>query len=184
MANIAPKARERKHSIEDLRRAFDCDFDAGVLTWKHRDGLCNSWNSKWPGKRAGSKRKDGYTVIRFDNKQYLAHQIIWALFHNKWVDEIDHRHGVSNGDSIDNLRESTRAQNNSNRSRQKNNTSGDTGVVWLKNRNKWAARISSNKKTVHLGVFLRKEDAVAAYKKASEVYHGEFSHLHRREALP
>lgn len=49
-----------------------------------------------------------------------------------------------------------------------NNTSGYSGVVWVKNDKKYVARIQNfdNQKTISLGYFNNAEDAYEAYKKA------------------
>lgn len=67
--------------------------------------------------------------------------------------EVDHkdRNGLNNTRS--NIRLATRSDNQSNRSRFKNNTSGFIGVAWHKATGKWQARINVGKKLIHLGLF-------------------------------
>lgn len=74
-----------------------------------------------------------------------------------------------------NLRQATLSENTQNRSRQKNNTSGVTGVYWDKSRNKWYAVININKKPVNLGRFSNKEDAIITRLNAEYEYYGEFA---------
>ena len=85
--------------------------------------------------------------------------------------EIDH----INGDSLDNrecnLRFATRSLNMHNRGPQKNNTTGYKGVCFDKNRGKYMASISVNRKQYNLGRFDTAEEAAAAYqKRAQQVY--------------
>jgi len=54
--------------------------------------------------------------------------------------------------------------------RQKNNSSGYTGVNFNKKRKKWTAGIKFNNKYYFLGVFLNYKDAVNARKKAERKY--------------
>lgn len=62
-------------------------------------------------------------------------------------------------------------QNNShNRGRSKTNTSGKTGVNFLKDRGLWVAYITVNYKNIWLGEFVNYEDAVTARKRAEEKY--------------
>ena len=61
-----------------------------------------------------------------------------------------------------NLRLCKRAENDRNRSTYSTNTSGVTGVYFDKQRNKWVASISYNKKRTLIGRFASKEDAVRA----------------------
>jgi len=87
-----------------------------------------------------------------------------------------------NRDTLDcrkaNLRLCTHTINMINRSMQKNNTSGVIGVQWCESRNKWRARIVVNKKTLDLGYYHNKEDAISARREAeakygySEIYEG------------
>ena len=51
-----------------------------------------------------------------------------------------------------------------------NNTSGIKGVYYVKSRNKWNASIGFRGKTIHLGQFKNKEDAIEARKKAELKY--------------
>ena len=57
-----------------------------------------------------------------------------------------------------------------------NNTSGVTGVVWVKDMQQWRAEIKINTKTIYLGFFNNKDDAIAARKSAEEKYFGEYSY--------
>ncbi len=40
------------------------------------------------------------------------------------------------------------------------NTSGTKGVSWNKKHNRWTAQIKINGKSIHLGSFLKKDDAI------------------------
>ena len=52
----------------------------------------------------------------------------------------------------------------------KNNTSGITGVGYRKDRGKWRAYIKIQRKTINLGYFDKKEDAIKARREAEEKY--------------
>lgn len=58
--------------------------------------------------------------------------------------------------------------------KQKNNTSGYTGVSWHKARNKWQSRISFQKKQYCLGYYDSPELAAEAYQIAKKQLHGSF----------
>lgn len=72
------------------------------------------------------------------------------------------------------LRICTRAQNEHNTKKRKNNTSGYKGVTWRKNLQKWIAQISIGKNTIYLGSFVDIKDAVKARKVAAKEMHKEF----------
>lgn len=99
---------------------------------------------------------------------------------------IAERIGIKNPDHIDtdglnnqrsNLREATRGQQQANRNRFKNNTSGYKGVSWHKKTQKWMVRISINKKHIFLGYFDDIKGAARAYNEAALKYFGEFAVL-------
>ncbi len=90
----------------------------------------------------------------------------------KNYDHID-RNELNNLES--NFRASTKQQNNRNKSLHKNNTSGFTGVSWMKQRQKWNAHITIDYKSIKLGYFDNKDDAIKARLRAEKEYFGEFA---------
>jgi len=74
-----------------------------------------------------------------------------------------------------NIRVATDSQNMMNRGIQKNNTSGITGVCWIKEKCKWKAQIKINRKNINLGYFSNFDDAVKARKGAEKKYFKEFA---------
>lgn len=88
---------------------------------------------------------------------------------------VDHR----NGNGIDcrrmNLRSATKAQNNMNKRRSRNNTSGVKGVTWFAPDRKWQARVGVNGRRVLVGYFSDLEQARVAVTKARARLHGEFA---------
>lgn len=95
-----------------------------------------------------------------------------VLLGYKSCDHID-RNELNN--RSENLRIATNKENSRNHSLFRNNTSGFSGVVWDKSREKWCARIEINGKTKSLGRFVNKKDAIIARLKAEAVYYGEFA---------
>lgn len=89
--------------------------------------------------------------------------------------EVDHRNlnGLDNQRS--NLRHATAAQQSMNRSKFRNCVSLFKGVVWEKSRQKWRAKITFNRKCLHLGRFDNEEDAARAYDMAAIRLFGEFA---------
>ncbi|RXZ77222.1 hypothetical protein EBB07_33665 [Paenibacillaceae bacterium] len=53
----------------------------------------------------------------------------------------------------------------------KDNSSGHKGVYWAKRERKWVASIGIKGKSVYLGYFADKQDAIRARKEAEEKYH-------------
>ena len=88
--------------------------------------------------------------------------------------QVDHVDGNGLNNTRDNLRIATNSQNQHNKRKNKNNTSGFKGVGWDAPSGKWRARIMTDSNRTVLGYFDTPEAAYVAYCKASEKMHGEF----------
>lgn len=75
---------------------------------------------------------------------------------------VDHIDNNPLNNTLNNLRISTKSQNQMNHELQSNNTSGFTGVVWNNQKNKWEARIKYKNVNISLGRYVNKCDAVYA----------------------
>ena len=89
--------------------------------------------------------------------------------------DVDHINRIKNDNRLDNLRWATVSENSVNKKIQSNNSSGITGVTWIKERMIWKSKIQVNYEEIHLGYFTDINDAINARKKAEENYFGEFS---------
>jgi len=112
--------------------------------------------------------------VKAGNRSYslCLHRFVMNIYNiNDIVDHIYH-------DTLDNrkseLRIATKQQNQINRRISPQNKSGVTGVRY--NKNKWEANITLNGKTLYLGSFINKEDAIKTRKEAEEKYFGEFAY--------
>lgn len=164
-------------NIEYLRQRLDYDPSTGHLAWKHCDAMPSWWNARYAGKSAfTAPDKDGYGKGQIAGRRYFAHRIAFAIFHGHWPTEtIDHINGKKLDNRIINLREASRSQNQSNRPKQKNNTSGFKGVT--RHRDGWMAKIKLNGKTHYVGTFKTPEEASAAYAAAAKTIHGDFARV-------
>lgn len=89
--------------------------------------------------------------------------------------KVDHINGNRLDNRRGNLRICTDAQNQRNRGKNKNNTSGFKGVTWSKNRKKWYAHIGFGGRDYFLGFYATPEAAHQAYCEAAAKHHGEFA---------
>lgn len=87
--------------------------------------------------------------------------------------QIDHIDGDGLNNRKSNLRICTQAENARNIHKE------TLGVCWSKASNKWRAQIGFNYKSIHLGVFENKRDAIIAYNKAAKKYFGEYACLNQ-----
>lgn len=89
----------------------------------------------------------------------------------------DHINGNKLFNLRSNLRVCTHAENQRNKRKYKNNTSGYKGVFLHRKSNKWIAKIVVNKLQIHLGYFTDATMAARAYDDADKKYNGEFAML-------
>jgi len=120
----------------------------------------------------------GYAVrnIKIDGKRTKIQMHRWLCNAEKNI-EVDHFDGNGINNQKINLRVCTRSQNMANISRHSDNKSGFKGVCFHKNCNKFRARITINKKIIHLGYFDNARSAAMAYNQAAKEKFGKFSRL-------
>lgn len=111
---------------------------------------------------------DGYVASNTSTGLIKLHRLLF----NFPKDPIDHKDRNKLNNRKENLRVVSNRQNAINSSVKKNNTSGITGVYFDKSRDKWVAVIKSYGKTIHLGRFVQKEDAIRARLQGELKYFG------------
>ena len=117
--------------------------------------------------------KNGYIRANINKKNVKLHTYITDnLKLNQCVDHINH---VRADNRICNLRVVTNSQNQMNRDKPTNNTSGVKGVFWHKIRKKWQASLQIDKKLLHLGIYNDKQEAIHARREAEEKYFGKYN---------
>jgi len=97
----------------------------------------------------------------------------WCTFIN-FLDDMGERPEGMTLDRLDNdsnynkgnCRWSTSTEQQRNKSKSRNNTSGFVGVVWHKKDRKWQATIQCKGRTIYLGQFADIKDASEAYQQA------------------
>lgn len=109
----------------------------------------------------------GYRLVSGDGTDYVQHRVVWKMLHSSDPDkQIDHIDGDKTNNRLENLRCVFAQENQRNRKRSRNNTSGTLGVSWNTKMEKWKAYIVVNAKQIHIGVFSNKADAIKARKQA------------------
>lgn len=91
--------------------------------------------------------------------------------------QVDHINGNTLDNRKENLRVCVHSNNQQNKRRQRNNTTGFKGVSFEKHSGKYRACISKNNKVKHLGLFLSAIEAAKAYDCAAREYYGNFACL-------
>ena len=160
---------------EYVRSLFD--YRGGELYWKVRLS-----HGIQVGDKAGVSRKDGYSRIGIGGKRYYNHRLVFLYHYGYLPNEIDHIDNDPTNNLIENLKDTTRSQNNMNSVKQKkyankNVSSRYKGVSWDKERNKWMAKIGIDDKTIYLGRFANEMSAAKTYNEAAIELFGECAYL-------
>jgi hypothetical protein len=159
-------------SLDRLQDLFRPNFMTGELFWKQPRG------HKKAGALAGFQTDRGYVRIGIDGRVYLAHRVLYAMYHKQDPAdfEVDHADLDTTDNCVRNLRLTTRAQNGQNipgyrkglKGAYRNSASGKP----------WVSTIQTNGVRRFLGLFDTEEEAHAAYVVASAIHHGEFGRAH------
>lgn len=110
---------------------------------------------------------DGYAISNSKGKHTKLHRLLTNPPKGAVVDHRD-RNKLNNRSY--NLLVTNQQKNLINTGMFSHNTSGHKGVTWDKERNKWAAKIKVNGKTINLGRFADIGEAVSARKQAESFY--------------
>lgn len=153
---------------DELLRELSYHPDTGIFTARRSNGRRKA------GVVAGVNTSNGYLAAMVKRKNYLMHRLAWLYMTGEWPKgQIDHVDGNKSNNAFLNLREATDSQNQYNRKKQNNNTSGFKGVSWHKKTGRFRAYINSNGKHISLGYYATADEAHMAYiKKAKEIAGG------------
>lgn len=119
---------------------------------------------------------EGYVIANTDfiNKKHSTIKMHRLVMNCPPLYKVDHINHNKYDNRKQELRICTNQQNCMNRKIQCNNTSGTPGVNYNKELKKWIARIWFNNKTIYLGYFDNKEDAIIKRKEAEDYYYKNF----------
>ena len=168
---------------ERLKELLHYDPETGVFTRLVK----TSRNTRLGVVENKPSSNNGYMRMKVDsgdpdnnNGGYFGHRLAWLYVYGYFPPEhMDHINHDRADNRIANLREVTHQENLKNMSMNPANTSGVTGVGWVRSRKTWSAIISVNGKNKRLGSFQNKEDAIAA-REAAEIKYG-FHENHGKE---
>jgi hypothetical protein len=108
---------------------------------------------------------NGYLFTNINKKRLALHQFILGKKEGYDIDHI-------NSDRIDNRKENLRYATRSQNLMNKRNV---LGITWDKNRKKWLAQITVNKKHINLGRYDNKEEALKVRRDAEKKHFKEFA---------
>lgn len=171
---VVDGAKLRNGHTQSCHRCNTYYTDGEVTKVKIKDGsffLIDTEDVDKIRKYCWYKNDTGYIVRREGNSLKQMHRELLSPPSGKVVDHIN---GIKTDNRKSNLRICTYCQNSMNMSTRKDNTSGQTGVFWDKQRGKWKAEIVCNKKRIHIGFFTNKDEAIKARQEAEVIYYGEY----------
>lgn len=146
--------------IEYIRQNYDCDYASGDVYKILKGGV---------RKKSGALC-NGYLRTLVKGKMIYNHRIVWAHYYKSDPPAfIDHINNKRTDNSITNLRPSSPSHNQMNRCLSRNNTTGYTGVTYIKRLRKYKATIYIKNYPKHLGVYDTAKEASLAYITAKEI---------------
>jgi hypothetical protein len=167
--------RNRKLTQEKLMQFVTYEPETGIFRWK----FAVNYSIK-PGDRAGCQQNHGYRSISIDRERCLEHRLAWLYVYGEHpAGYIDHINGDRTDNRIENLRPASKIENGWNRANNSNNTSGHKGVYKVKtgrqkNHDRFAAVVNVGGRRVTLGHYETEAEAIAAYRAAAKMIHGQF----------
>jgi hypothetical protein len=145
----------------------DCDFSKlSKFKWYYANGYAVRNERIDINHKSGIRRQ----------KRIAMHRYILNAQDNHYV---DHCNGNRSDNRRLNIRICTCGDNQRNKPKPKNNTTGFKGVCVDKRNGKFVTRICLNNKIIYVGYFDSVKKAASAYNKAALKYHGEFANLNR-----
>ena len=119
-----------------------------------------------------------HIIIEGKRTTLKMHRFVMGLKTNDKL-IVDHINHNSLDNRKANLRICSQSENCRNKTSHKNSSSKYLGVSFNKKCKKWQYQICSNKKTIHLGLYINEIDAAKAYNNAAIKYHGEFANINK-----
>lgn len=158
--------------LEKFKDIYSYDPETGLFT-RIKDG--NRFDRQI-GQVVGSfDNTVGYIRIGITGKVVLAHRLAWFYVYDYYPKEaIDHINGIRTDNRISNLRLVTTSESSKNMAIRKDNSTGNTGITFTKNR--YWARIYNENKCISLGRYITLEEAIKVRKEAEIRYNYHKNH--------
>lgn len=163
-------------SKERILDALTPHLPSGKFFWRRP----HKYHAEKFGTEAGCARRGRnnkfYWYIRIDGKTYKRAHLIFCVTHGHFASPcIDHINGNSLDDRPCNLREATVTENAWNHKGRARRHQLPMGVRLIPKSGRYQARISCNKKQIHLGAFDTPEEAHGVYLAKRKELFGEFA---------
>ena len=148
--SVIPKERNQSKILtqEELKRQLKYNPTTGKFMWR-----VSNVSHVQIGDLAGYLEDSGYITIGINKKVYRAHRLAWLYMEGYFPKNIciDHINRNPSDNKWKNLRLISMQCNIRNAKKQRNNTSGITGIYWNKIFKKWISQIKIMNKTHYIG---------------------------------
>jgi hypothetical protein len=173
---------------ETIKSLLRYEGETGYLYWTERPLTFHgtapgevrrviSWNQRFAGKLAlNSTKGNGYLGGKLLCQSVRSSRVIWKLVFGVDPVEVDHINGNRRDNRIENLRSVSPEENHRNQKLHCTNTSGVSGVFFVKSTRRWSARISVNNVKRSLGYFETREEAIVARRQAEKLHDYHVNH--------
>lgn len=156
-----------------LKEVLNYDPETGIFTWKIKIS-----KKIIVGTEPRSLNRYGYKRIRIDKRDYMAHRLAFLYMTGEFPkDQVDHINRIRTDNRFCNLRNASNAQNQWNKSKLRNNSTGFKGIHFANRERRFVAKVNVENKTICIGYFKELKCAVEAYENFVRKAHGEFSCL-------
>lgn len=155
---------------ERLKELLDYNPDTGVFTWRISRG------SSKKGDIAGSRNSKGYWRIQLLGKEYLGHRLAFIWMTGSCPDRVDHKNRIYDDLRWSNLRPATNSQNQANKEKNPDNTSGYKNVYWREDRKRWIVVVQKDGQKYRNGSYECIQDAITAANDLRKNLYGEFAY--------
>ena len=155
-------------TFERANELFHYDKSSGIVT---RKVFTSSRGAKGSVVDNYDKREKYYRVM-VDGKAYQLHRVIMLLVNGELSDDeqVDHINHTRTDNRLENLRLVPLEENNRNKSLDRRNSTGVTGVRYSKKYGTYSANIGLNGKELRLGSYNTIEEAALVRKSAEFLY--------------
>lgn len=162
--------KDRTRETHRKTNEYDLSGEYGILWLSNTNEECyfDLEDAEKVLQHSWYKDNVGYPASTINGRTTRMHVFLgfkWYDHHNR--NKLDNRK--------ENLVSCTRQENNRNKNLSSLNKSGVSGVYWYNRDNKWKVQITLNNKTIHLGTFIDKNEAIRTRLQAEKQHFRDFA---------
>ena len=165
MSALTSQKMEGGLTQAELMRVMSYDMETGHFTRLVKSKVSSV------GDVCGYVMQTGYRLIGIGGRSYTAHRLAFLYVTGEFpTEQVDHINRNRSDNRWKNIRPASNLDNSRNKKRLSRNTSGATGVSFIKANQKWRATIGVKYKEIYLGYYETFDEALIARKSAERQY--------------